>query len=141
MELTFHTDYGLRTLMYAASHPDRKVTMREIANAYQISLDHLRKVVHRLAQNGYLVTTKGRGGGLTLGRSPERIRIGEVVTVMEESMDIVDCKRQPCPLCGACSLKEAFDSAKYAFIDRLNEFTLAGLLENRRTDLAIKRLG
>lgn len=114
--------------------------MREIAESYQISLEHLRKVIHRLARNGYLVTSQGRGGGFMLGRSPEQIHIGEVVALMEETMDIVDCQRQPCPLCGACSLKDALNGAREAFIQHLNHITLADLLKNKRTYRMIKQL-
>ena len=133
MELTYHTDYGLRVLMYAGAHDGRRVTMREISVAYGISLEHLRKVVHRLAQNGFLATTKGRAGGLVLGRSAEEIRVGEVVLALEESMAIVDCGRQPCPLCGCCSLKTVFDSARKAFLDQLNTFTLQDLIGDTDT--------
>ncbi len=140
MELTQHTDYGLRVLMYAGVHRERRVTMREIAQAYGISLEHLRKVVHRLAQQGFLVTTKGRAGGLILAAEPDAIRVGDVVMAMEESMAIVDCNRQPCPLCGACSLKSIFDSARQAFVDQLNTFTLADLLQNTDTVVYLRRL-
>lgn len=141
MELTFHTDYGLRVLMFAGAHRDRRVTMREIAMAYAISLEHLRKVVHRLAQSGFLATTKGRAGGLRLARPAEEIRVGDVVVAMEDSLAIIDCSRQPCPLCGGCSLKGVFESARQAFLDRLNEFTLADLLHNADTFGELQRLG
>ncbi|MCH8506371.1 MAG: Rrf2 family transcriptional regulator, partial [Ectothiorhodospiraceae bacterium] len=77
MELTYHTDYAFRVLMYAGAHPDRRVTLAEIARAYDISREHLRKVVHGLAQHGFLATPKGRAGGLTLGRHPRSIRGGD----------------------------------------------------------------
>lgn len=131
MELTSLTDYGVRVLMYAAAHEDRRVTLREIAAAYGISLEHLRKVVHRLAQLGYLETTRGRAGGMRLAQKPTAIRVGEVVRGLEHSLTIVDCERQPCPLCGACALKGALDDARGAFIERLNQYTLADLLDHR----------
>lgn len=114
--------------------------MREIADAYGISLDHLRKVIHRLAQHGYLATIQGRGGGFTLTYSPDEIYIGEVLSLMEESIDIVDCQRQPCPLCGSCSLKDAFNSATRIFIEHLNTFTLADLVNNKQTLRMIRGL-
>ncbi len=141
MELTYHTDYSLRVLMFAGAHRERRVTMREIATAYAISLEHLRKVVHRLSQKGFLATAKGRAGGLTLARPAEEIRIGDVVMAMEDSLAIVDCSRQPCPLCGGCSLKHVFESARQAFVERLNTFTVASLLENNDTFTELQRLG
>lgn len=140
MELTNLTDYGIRVLMYAGAHAERRVTLREIASAYGISLEHLRKVVHRLAQVGYLETTRGRAGGMILARAPAEIRIGEVVLALEHSLNIVDCERQPCPLCGACGLKTALDDARGAFVERLNHYTLADLLGQRPLVKRIREL-
>ncbi|WP_290650600.1 Rrf2 family transcriptional regulator [Aquisalimonas sp.] len=140
MELTQHTDYGLRVLMYAASNPDRLVTMREIARVYGISVEHLRKVVHRLARQGYLNTVKGRAGGMQLGRPAETIRVGDVVELLEESMAIVDCERQPCPLRGACALKRSLENARHAFLAELNKVTLADLAADQQTSRRLLKL-
>ena len=140
MEITYHTDFGLRVLMYAGAHGGRRVTMREISDAFDISREHLRKVVHRLARAGYLATLKGRSGGLALARPPADIRVGDVVTDMEGSMAIVDCGRQPCRLAGNCMLKAVFDSGREAFVARLNSYTLEDLLGDGRTHRALHRL-
>lgn len=140
MEVTYLTDYALRVLMYAGVHNDRRVTMREIAGAYDISLEHLRKVVHQLAALGYIETSRGRGGGLWLAKAPDRIRLDEIVNGFERSMEIVDCDRQPCPLRGDCALKGAFEDARAAFMERLNAYTLADLITAPRTQDRIQRL-
>ena len=49
MQLTSFTDYGLRCLMYLASRPENTCSVREIAEYYNISRNHLVKVVHKLA--------------------------------------------------------------------------------------------
>ncbi len=140
MELTHLTDYALRVLMYAGVHNQRRVTMREIATAYDISLEHLRKVVHQLAALGYIETSRGRGGGLWLAQAPDRIGLGAVVNAFERSMEIVDCDRQPCALRGNCALKVALDDARDAFRDRLDAYTLADLLGNAQTTQQIRRI-
>jgi|AntRauTorcE11898_2_1112593.scaffolds.fasta_scaffold02253_3 Rrf2 family nitric oxide-sensitive transcriptional repressor len=140
MEVTYLTDYALRVLMYAGVHDQRRVTMREIATAYGISLEHLRKVVHQLAALGYIETSRGRGGGLWLAKAPDRIRLGEIVSGFERSMEIVDCDRQPCPLRGDCALKAAFEDARGAFMQRLDAWTLADLITEPRTLDRIHRL-
>ena len=105
--------------------------MGEIADYYQISLEHLRKVVHKMAKLGYLNTSRGRGGGLLLGRDPARIRIGEVVLVLEKDLSIIDCQALNCLLQPGCSLKTVLDRAGRAFIAALDEVTLADLLNDR----------
>ncbi|MBK1735727.1 hypothetical protein CKO15_10630 [Halorhodospira abdelmalekii] len=140
MELTYHTDYALRVLIYAGAQSERRVTMREIAQAYNISQEHLRKVVHRLARHGYLQTTQGRSGGLQLAREPTTIRVGEVVRLMEESLELIHCERGPCPLCGRCSLKRALNSARDQFLNHLDGITLEELLADPATAEQLRRL-
>lgn len=48
MRLTTFTDYTFRVLMYLALEPNRLATIPEIAAAYDISENHLMKVVHQL---------------------------------------------------------------------------------------------
>lgn len=70
MLLTSYTDYALQVLIYLALHGERLVTMAEMAAAYQLSKNHLMKIVHHLGQNGFIETVRGRGGGLRLGQPP-----------------------------------------------------------------------
>ena len=79
MRLSDYTDYTLRVLMYCAAHPDRLVTIAEIAEGHQVSKNHLMKIVNDLARQGVIETTRGRGGGLRLLQAPADIRIGDVV--------------------------------------------------------------
>lgn len=133
MNLTHHTDLALRVLMYVAlqdARPDR-VTIAEIADFYQVSHEHLRKVVHQLALAKFLSTTRGRQGGLTLAQPAACINVGDVVETMERNFEVVDCKALHCLLQGSCTLKHALTAARGAFVDTLRTYTLASLLEQR----------
>jgi Rrf2 family transcriptional regulator, nitric oxide-sensitive transcriptional repressor len=80
MRLNLHTDYGLRVLMQVAcAKGDERVTIDHIANAFSISKSHLTKVVQPLAHEGLLRTSRGRSGGLALGRAASQIHLGQVV--------------------------------------------------------------
>jgi len=143
MQLSLFTDYSLRTLMYLASQPERQVTLREVAHAYGISLDHLRKVVSRLAQLGLIESRQGRSGGLRLGRAADAIRIGEVVRQMENANEVIDCVGRECVLVPGCALRLELADALEAFYARLDEKTIADLLGNRRMQqrlIALRRL-
>ncbi len=132
MHLTRHTDYALRVLMYAGTHGDRLVTIAEMANAYDISRNHLVKVVNELGHRGYLQTVRGKGGGVRLARVPEEIGVGQVVRATEEHLEIIDCVGKGCPIREPCRLRGALGQARDAFLEVLDRYTLADLVQNRK---------
>ncbi|HUZ34443.1 MAG TPA: Rrf2 family transcriptional regulator [Xanthobacteraceae bacterium] len=142
MELTYYTDYALRVLMYAGLRQDKLCQIFEIAGHYNISENHLMKVVHGLAQGGFVLTYRGRGGGLTLAKDPKEIIIGAVVRHMEGPFKPVECFRtgNRCAITGACDLPDILEEAFQALIAVLDRYTLADLLE-RRTHLAHRLFG
>lgn len=87
MRLTVFSDHALRVLAYLARHPDRFVTIQEIAGHYGVSANHLMKVVQHLAASGLVVTLRGPRGGLRLARPAQEIRVGDVVRGTEAGLD------------------------------------------------------
>lgn len=133
MQLTLYTDYSLRVLLYLGLNTRRIAVITDIAESYGISRNHLVKVVHNLATQGFIHTTRGRGGGLMLARLPDEINIGDVVRHTEMSFDLVECfdqVRNTCPIAAACFLKNALYEAQRAFMAVLDRYTLADVLDN-----------
>jgi Rrf2 family nitric oxide-sensitive transcriptional repressor len=131
LQLTKHTDISLRALMHLAAFPDKLVTVKDIAERYNVSRNHLVKVVHRLSTLGYIVSVQGRGGGITLAVRPEHINVGDVVRHMEATLDVIDCVGSNCPLLPGCLLKRALNKATKAFLETLDDYTVADLTRNR----------
>jgi len=132
MQLSRFTDYSLRVLFYVATHTDRLCTLAEIAGYYDISVEHLRKVVHSLAKSGHLQTFRGKNGGISLKMSPEQINIGKLIAQTEGLAPLINCDAQHCCLTGICSLEQALQKAQQAFMAVLEEYTLADLLRHPR---------
>lgn len=136
MQLTHFTDLGLRVLMYA-SQPERvtqtgkAVTISEIAESLNVSRNHLVKVVHFMANQQWLVTTRGKGGGLALAKSPEHYNLGQVVRILEGTTQVINCAEPPCTLRLACGLKGILDQALQAFYQSLDQYTLADILNTK----------
>ncbi|MEZ5797819.1 MAG: Rrf2 family transcriptional regulator [Paracoccaceae bacterium] len=128
MRLTSFTDFGLRVLMRLAGDPDRAFTTADLADEFEVSRNHLAKVISALAGAGYLETRRGGGGGAALARRPEDIRLGEVVAFLESDQAIVECflpGGAACTLTPRCRLKARLAGAEAAFIADLNRSTLA----------------
>jgi Rrf2 family transcriptional regulator, nitric oxide-sensitive transcriptional repressor len=134
MQLTSYTDYALRVLIYLALHDERLVTIAEMASAYQISKNHLMKIVYHLGQNGFVETVRGRGGGLRLGQLPERLSLGHIVRQMEPHFNIVECfdpTTNRCPITPVCGLTHVLVEAHDAFMAVLDRYTLADLIPDK----------
>ena len=88
--LAEYTDYTLRVLMYCAAHPDRLVTIAELAEQHGVeeSPDENRQ---RPRETGRARDDAGRGGGLRLLRAPAGIRVGDVVRSSETDFRLVEC--------------------------------------------------
>lgn len=130
MQLTSFTDFGLRALMRLAASPGRMLSVAEIADEFLISRNHLAKSMALLARAGFITTRRGGGGGAVLARPADQIRLGDVVQVLSASVPLVDCFRADggsCTLCGRCALRGRLAGARAAFIDKLNESTLADI--------------
>lgn len=129
MQLTQWTDYSLRVLMYCAKNSDRDtpITIMEILERHQISKSHLTKIVSFLSNTGYLKTTRGRNGGISIARQPRNISVGEVVRMTESNFEIVECfnkKTNSCSITSTCKLKHLLQNATNAFISKLDQVTL-----------------
>ncbi|MDR2195853.1 MAG: Rrf2 family transcriptional regulator [Gallionellaceae bacterium] len=128
MRLTQYTDYSLRVLLYLAHKNGESATITELADFYKISRNHLVKVVHNLGLNGYIQTLRGKHGGMRLARTPESIVIGDVVRSTEPDFDLLECFNpvdDKCVITNTCSLKPALFIARRAFLDTLDQYTLA----------------
>ena len=135
MKLTTFSDYSLRVLMYLALNRERLATIPEIAAAYDISENHLMKVVHQLARSGVIESVRSKGGGVRLAQAPEDIRLGGIVRASEGSAPIVEClsdEVSSCRIAPACRLTAVLSRAFDALYATLDEYTLADLVQSPR---------
>lgn len=127
MRLTSFTDFALRTLMRLAADPDRSFTTDEIARTFEISRNHLTKVVQELADGAFIVTRRGAGGGMRLARPATEITLGAVVRRLESPHPIVECFRADggsCVMTATCRLRTRLALARESFLADLDATTL-----------------
>jgi Rrf2 family nitric oxide-sensitive transcriptional repressor len=135
MRLTLHSDLAFRTLIYLAVADRHGGTIPEIAKAYAISENHLRKVVGRLIEIGFVEATRGRGGGLRLSVPPSQISIGAAMRKLENDFALAECMGvapERCAITGCCGLQRIFKEALNAWFQALDRYTLADAIGGSR---------
>lgn len=134
MRLTSFTDYSIRVLIYLAVSHDEQPTIREIAERFDVSRNHLMKVVHELSKRGYLTALRGKHGGLRLNIAPVDINIGKLISELENDLALTEClgNNNQCILTPACELKTILAEALQSFFATLDEYTLEDILRGRR---------
>ena len=140
--------------------PPLLANISDIADSYSISKSHLTKIIHQLGQLGYIESVRGKNGGIRLARAPKDINLGVLIKQMEPDFDLVECFATPpnakssddrqagstglamtfidettdnprgCVISPACQLKSVFFEALTAFINVLERYTLADILNN-----------
>jgi Rrf2 family transcriptional regulator, nitric oxide-sensitive transcriptional repressor len=134
LKLTLYTDYSLRVLIYLASrNRDELANIKEIADSYQISKNHLMKVTHELGKMGVIETIRGRNGGIRLAKSPGEINIGTLVRKTEDDFHLVECfssEHNTCIITPVCGLKHVLAKALDAYLDVLDQYTLQDLVQS-----------
>lgn len=138
MHLTRFTDYSIRVLVFLAIKGEERSTINEIAETFDISRNHLMKVVQELSQKSYVTAIRGKHGGLLLTRDPETIVLGKLVREMEHGMELVECFHNDnnCIITPSCRLQPILNEALSAFLEVLDRYTLADVLSNRYPQLA-----
>ncbi|CAG9622101.1 RrF2 family transcriptional regulator [Sutcliffiella rhizosphaerae] len=135
MRLTNYSDYSLRVLIYlATAEQENLVTIKDIAESYGISKNHLMKVIYHLGKMGYIETIRGRSGGIRLAKPAAEINIGEVIRKTEEDFYIAECfnhQGNQCVISPVCSLKHILRQALEQFLSVLDQYTLQDIVKNR----------
>lgn len=130
MRLAEYTDSALRVLIDCARHPQRLVTVAEIAARQGLAKNHVMKIVADLAHAGLLETVRGRAGGVRLLRPAREVRVGDVVRLGERDLRLTECfdeQAHRCTVVSDCRLRGVFARALHAFFGVLDGVTLADL--------------
>lgn len=139
MQLTRYTDFGVRTLMYLAVQPERSSLFRiaEITEVFDLSPNHVSKIVHHLGKLGYLETVRGKMGGFRLGKPASDINLGKLIRALENSLAPIDCSKPYCRFTPACQLKGVLARAVEAYLSVLDQYSLQDIVSNRKELLAL----
>lgn len=139
MKINTFTNLTYRVLIYMALKEGQLVKTNEIAEAYNISFNHLKKVMAKLAEFNYIKSTKGRSGGFQLARPKDAVNLGAVFRMTIEDVAVAECFASPtnqCVISPDCKLRSILQDATSRFIGELDKYTLVDLVKGREGALA-----
>lgn len=141
MRLTKSTSHAIRILIDCASADDRLTKVAELSQRLAITPQNVFKIVNLLARARLIEAVRGRNGGVRLARPATAIRIGDVVRATEVTHVEIDdgaaAPRKAAPR--EPRVNQILDDALGAFIDVLDQHTLADMLKSRRTQPLAQR--
>ena len=131
MQLTKHTDYAFRVLIYLAKNENGMLcSIQDIASQYDISKNHLMKIVQNLVSHGIVESVRGAQGGIRLARAPRDINIRTIVEITEVTLQPTNCEQSMCCLRKSCQLRSILFMAQEAYLAHLAQFSLQDISQN-----------
>ncbi|MDB5724417.1 MAG: transcriptional regulator [Novosphingobium sp.] len=131
--LSQQSRYALKALFFLAQQNSEKpLPAAEIAAASNVPRKFLEAILLDLKIAGIIHSTRGKAGGYTLVRPPEKITFGEVIRVTDGPLALIHCasrrfyrKCLDCPDEGACALRRIMIEARDQLAAVLDNRTLA----------------
>ena len=134
LKLTKKIDYGLMAITYIAwNYENRVVNTKEIAEAYNIPLELLAKILQRMVKGGVITSVSGPKGGYTLSMSPSDITVAQIMKTLEGNLNILGCIEEgdnKCYQFERCNIRTPMQKLEYRILDLLHKTTLAELIES-----------
>ncbi len=121
--ITAMIDLALRDKAYP-------VPLSDLALRHRISLSYLEQVFSKLRQNGLVESTRGPGGGYTLGFRGDSITVADIISAIDEA------DRQPrsgAQRDGALNTQDLWDSLNLAIVEHMKTITLKSLAEDQKS--------
>jgi Rrf2 family protein len=124
--------YGLKAMLYLAEREGGTgVLGAEIAESQNIPKKFLDTILLELKINGLLNSKKGRGGGYTLARPASKVKVGEIIRILDGPLAPISCVSvtayRPCPDCSdenACQIRHVMQQVRDATAQILDNTSL-----------------
>jgi len=125
------TEYGIRAVLYIALNSSKYITTKEIAKELKIPKHFLAKVIQKLVRSKIIYSRRGRNGGFVLRKSPDKLKIIDVVLALEGDELFKKCVLG-LPNCSdenPCSVHQNWSVIREQIKQMLSERTLKELLD------------
>ena len=135
MKLSTKGRYAVTAMLdLALHHQDGPVALAEVSARQGISLSYLEQLFGRLRRHELVESTRGPGGGYSLGRSAEQISVADIITAVDEPLDATACGgKENCmgPDGGRCMTHDLWTSLNEKMIEYLSSISLKKLVDDQ----------
>ncbi len=135
MKLSTRGRYGTRILLdIALNQGEEAVRLADVAKRQAIPLPYLRRLIAPLVRTGLLRTMRGTGGGASLARHPQQIRMREVIECLEGTVSLVECVGNPafCERSERCASRDLWSEIEKETNKILESTSLQDLVERQK---------
>jgi Rrf2 family iron-sulfur cluster assembly transcriptional regulator len=133
MRLTTKGRYAVTAMLdLAINYQSGPITLSDISKRQNISLSYLEQLFSKLRKNGLVDSARGPGGGYRLSREADEIAVGQVITAVDEKIDVTQCGgKGDCKDGGPCLTHELWCDLSKQIYDFLNGISLGQLVRDR----------
>ena len=106
MRLTSKGRYAVMAMADLAKNEDsRPVSLKEISLRQGISILYLEQLFLKLKQNSLVSSTRGSHGGYVLSKSPDQIKLSNIISAVNEEVKTLKCNKNSKKGCNWKSIK------------------------------------
>jgi Rrf2 family protein len=140
--LTKKGKYGLKAMMHLAAYPPGEPSLvSDIAEVNNIPKKFLDTILGELRNAGFVNSKKGKGGGYTLAKPAQQIRVGHIIRVLDGPLAPIQCASKTsyrrCDDCDderRCGVRLLMLEAREALATVLDNRTLAEMRAAAESD-------
>jgi len=122
----------------ALHHNEGPISARNIAKDQKMPLFYLGQIFNRLKNAHLVMTVRGPRGGYRLSRDPSRIKVKEILDILEDKNFLVAClAKKPSSHCGvaeACNTRNFWEGLRGSMEAFLGDYSLDKLVEMRKRE-------
>ena len=131
MRLSTKSRYAVTSLLDLVMHSDEgPVSLADISVRQGISLSYLEQLFAKMRRNKLVISTRGPGGGYSLGSSPEQVCIADVINAVDEEMRIADRDARKAPNYEPCLTEQLWEELSAEIESYLTTISLADMMQN-----------
>ncbi|MDO9566688.1 MAG: Rrf2 family transcriptional regulator [Candidatus Desulfaltia sp.] len=134
MRLSTKSRYGTRAMLdIAINYEKSPVSVKSLSQRQNISVKYMEKLIQLLKIAGLIKSIRGSGGGYTLNKDTDQIKLRDIIDALEGSMFHVNCVDNPatCNRAKKCVTYEIWKDIQDTINNMLDSLTLADMVERQ----------